>query len=149
MEPAASPPGPPRQGRRPLFVRPERGIGWGEGGRLTTRQRVVPVLAVLVLLGAVAYSLVPFTVADTVECRGALRGADPVGDLPPAVIVGDPRKACHDFGNSRLSLAGVVAVAAVVVGAAGLLLPPDEEEEQDEGETGTEVAEASPEAEDG
>ncbi|MDP9071580.1 MAG: hypothetical protein M3N68_09945 [Actinomycetota bacterium] len=131
MEPSASPSDPPAKRRRPLIARPERGIGWAEGGRLTTRQRVVPVLALLVLLGALAYVLVPFTVAETVDCQGALRGSDPQSEIAPGAIVGDPRAACRDVGNSRLSLAGVVGVAALIIGAAGLFLPPDPEE-QDE-----------------
>ncbi len=129
MEPSASSSEPPVKRRPPLIPRPEQGIGWAEGGRLTTRQKVVPVLALVVLLGALAYTLVPFTVAETVDCQAALRGSDPEAGVPPGAIVGNPRKACHDVGNSRLSLAGAVGVAAMIIGAAGLFLPPDPEEQ--------------------
>ena len=89
------------------------------------RQRVVPALAVLVVLGALVYAMVPYTVAGTVDCRGALRGAEPESDVPAGVIVGNPRRSCRDVGNSRLATAGVVGVAAVIVGVGGLLLPPE------------------------
>ena len=134
MEPAASPPEPTGRRRRRARWRPEQGIGWGEGGRLTTRQRVVPVLAVLVLAGTLVYGVVPFEVAGALECKGALRGAEPAADAPGA-IVGDPKRACRDAGNSRRATAAVIAVAAAVLGVAGLLLPPDIEEEPD-GEPG-------------
>jgi hypothetical protein len=134
MEPAASSPDTPGPPRRRLFPRPERGIGWAEGGRLTTRQRLVPALALVVLVGAAIYTVAPFTVADVVECKAALGGSEPEGEVPAGAIVGDARRACRDVGNSRLSLAGVVGLAALIIGAAGLFLPPDPDEEAPDAE---------------
>ena len=129
MEPSGPRTGSTEPRPKRFLPRPERGIGWAEGGGLTTRQKIVPALALLVLVVALAYTLVPFTVADTVRCQAALRGSGLAQELPAGAIVGDPRKACRDVGNSRLSLAGVVGLAAVILGAAGLLLPPDPDEE--------------------
>jgi hypothetical protein len=126
MEPSPTPTEPVPRARRSW--RPASGIGWAEGGRLTIRQRVVPVLALLVLIGTLVYALLPFRVAEVVDCQGALRGAKPRADVPPGAIVGTPRKACRDVGNSRLTTAGVVAVATVVIGVAGLVLPPEPDE---------------------
>ncbi len=89
-------------------------------------------LAVLVLVGTLAYGLVPFEVAGAIECRGALRGAEPAADAPPGAIVGDPKRACRDAGNSRRATSAVVAAAAAALGVAGLLLPPEVDDEPDE-----------------
>lgn len=98
---------------------------WQEGASL--RQRIVPAVAAVVILGALIYALLPFTFADTVECSGALGGSQPDPDTPAGVIVGNPDLACANTGGRRLVNAAVVGGAALVLGLAGAFLPSDEQ----------------------
>ena len=84
--------------------------------------KVIPLLALLVLVGVVVYLMVPFKVAGAVSCGPALTGAEPRTE---EVTVGllRPPKACDDGGRTRLVNGGIVAVLAVV-GAGGALLYP-------------------------
>ncbi len=123
--PASSNGSPPRRpDRKPRLL---ANIGHGPDGRLTTRQKVVPAVGLVVFLLCLGYTLLPFDVVDTVDCGPALFGSKPE-EVPVAVIVDEPKRACRDAGNSRLAFAAVIGTAAVVLAAAGLILPPDPEE---------------------
>jgi hypothetical protein len=117
-----SPPRRPDRKRRLLA-----NVGHGPDGRLTTRQKVVPVVGLVVFLLCLGYTLLPFDVVGTVDCGPALFGSKPE-EAPVAVIVDEPKRACRDAGNSRLAFAAVIGTAAVVIAVAGLILPPDPEE---------------------
>ena len=124
--PASSDGSPPRRpdGKRRLLAN----IGQGPGGRLTTRQKVVPVLGLVLFVLCIGYTLVPFdVVGGAVHCGPALFGSKPRA-APTAVIVDEPKRACRDAGNSRLAFAGVLGTAAAVIGVAGLILPSDPED---------------------
>ncbi len=118
--PDGSPPRPP-EGKRRFLAH----VGQGPDGRLTTRQKVVPVAGLVVFLLAIGYTLLPFdVVGGAVDCGPALFGSKPE-QAPTAVIVDEPKRACRDAGNSRLAFAAVVGTAAAVIGVAGLILPSD------------------------
>lgn len=91
----------------------------------TLRQRVVPAVAAVIVVGAFIYALLPFTFAGRVECSGALGGSGPAPDTPAGIIVGNPDLACADTGGRRLVNAVVVGGAALVLGLAGAFLPSD------------------------
>ena len=95
----------------------------------STRQRVVPIVAALVLVAAVVYGLMPFTFAGRVECSGALFGSRAAPDTQAGAIIGSADDACADTGGRRRVNAIVVAVAAVAVGLGGAFLPSDEQVE--------------------
>lgn len=100
---------------------------WEAGA--STRQRVVPVIAALVLVAALVYSLLPFTFAGRVECSGALFGSRADPDTPAGIIVGNPDEACADTGGRRRVNALVAGVAALALGIGGAFLPSDEDVE--------------------
>lgn len=108
---------------------------WESGASL--RQRLVPAVAALIVVGALVYALLPFTFAGRVECSAALGGSQPDADTPAGVIVGNPDQACADTGGRRLVNAAVVGGAAFVLGLAGAFLPSDEDppSEEQEGPT--------------
>ncbi len=91
----------------------------------TLRQRAVPAVAAVIVVGAFIYALLPFTFAGRVECSAALGGSAPAPDTPAGVIVGNPDLACADTGGRRLINAMVVGGAALVLGLAGAFLPSD------------------------
>lgn len=100
---------------------------WSKEAR--TRQRVAPLLAALVIVAAVVYSLLPFTFAGRVECSGSLFGSRAAPDTPAGAIVGSPDDACADTGGGRRVNAIVVMVASLVVGLGGAFLPSDDQVE--------------------
>ena len=101
---------------------------WEPGA--TTRQRVVPLVAAVIVVAALAYAIVPFTGPGAVECSGALFGSRADPDIPAGAIVGKtPEKACADSGSSRRLNAAVLAVAALAIGLGGAFLPSDEDVE--------------------
>lgn len=95
----------------------------------STRQRVVPVLALLVVVGAVIYGLLPFTFAGRVECSGALFGSRPAPDTPAGTIIGSSEAACAATGGRRRVNTIVVTVAALAIGLGGAFLPSDDQVE--------------------
>ncbi len=87
-------------------------------------RRVVPVLAISVMVMSAIYATVPFTFAGVVECRQhGLSGATPAPGTPAAIIIGDIDQRCAEAGNSRMAMAASTAVLAAVVGLAGAFAP--------------------------
>lgn len=113
---------------------------WEEGAHL--RQRVVPAVAAVVVVGALIYTLLPFTFAGVVECTAPLGGSQAAPDTPAGAIVGNADSACAESGGGRLITAGVIGAAALVVGLAGAFLPSDEDQppepDRSSGDRGTE-----------
>lgn len=93
------------------------------------RQRVAPILAALVIVAAVVYSLLPFTFAGRVECSGSLFGSRAAPDTPAGAIIGNPDVACADTGGRRRVNAIVVIVASLAIGLGGAFLPSDDQVE--------------------
>ena len=95
----------------------------------STRQRLTPLVAGLVLVAAVVYSLLPFTFAGRIECSGSLFGSRPAADTPAGSIIGSPADRCAESGGRRRVNALVVALAALAIGVGGAFLPSDEQVE--------------------
>ncbi|HWH35889.1 MAG TPA: hypothetical protein VNT56_11295 [Acidimicrobiales bacterium] len=91
----------------------------------SSRQRYVPVGALVVIVVALVYSALPFTFAGVVECSAALGGSRAAEDTPAGATVGNADQACADTGGRRLVNAAVVGGAALVIGLAGAFLPAD------------------------
>lgn len=92
--------------------------------RMRLRRRVVPVLAVAVIVMAYVYATKPFTFAGAVECRpNGVAGASAAPGTPAGTVVGDVDKRCAEAGGSRQTTAGVTALLAAVVGVAGAVAP--------------------------
>lgn len=88
------------------------------------RRRIVPVLAMAVIVMAYLYATAPFTFAGAVECRpNGLAGATPAPGTAAGTVVGDVAKRCAEAGGSRQATAGVTALLAAVVGVAGAVAP--------------------------
>lgn len=87
-------------------------------------RRIVPALAISVMVMAFVYATVPFTFAGAVECRqNGLSGATVAPGTPAGTIIGDVDLRCADAGNSRIAVAGTTAALAAVVGLAGAFAP--------------------------
>ncbi len=87
-------------------------------------RRVVPALAISVMVMSAIYATVPFTFAGVVECRqNGLSGATPAPDTPAGAVIGDVDKRCADTGNSRIAMGATAALLAAVVGLAGAFAP--------------------------
>ncbi len=93
-------------------------------------RRIVPALAISVMVMSAIYATVPFTFAGVVECRqNGLSGATPAPGTPAGIVIGDVDKRCADTGNSRIAIAATTAVLAAVVGLAGAFAPTTAEAE--------------------
>ena len=87
-------------------------------------RRIVPALAISVMVMAYVYATVPFTFAGAVECRqNGLSGATVAPGTPAGIIIGDVDRRCADAGNSRIAVAGTAAAMAAIVGLAGAFAP--------------------------
>jgi hypothetical protein len=92
--------------------------------RTALRRKIVPALAVAVIVMAYVYATVPFTFAGAVECRPrGVAGATAATGTPAGTIVGDVDKRCAEASGSRVATAGVTALLAAVVGVAGAVAP--------------------------
>ncbi|HEV2768542.1 MAG TPA: hypothetical protein VGV63_12650 [Acidimicrobiales bacterium] len=88
------------------------------------RRRILPALAIAVIILAFVYATTPFTFAGAVECRpNGVAGATPAPGTPAGTVVGDPAKRCAEAAGSRVATAGVIALLAAVVGVAGAVAP--------------------------
>lgn len=85
------------------------------------RRRLLPLLALLIALGSIGFSLLPFTAAGGVECDPPLLVANP--DIRETARYPDPDPACEPVGNTRLIGSAAVAFLAVVIGAYGAAFP--------------------------
>ncbi len=97
-----------------------------------TPQRVVGGVALVVLLLAVGYSLLPFKVAGAVSCKAPLMGGGPE-KTPTTIGFIQPKKDCPTQGRRRLTGAAFFALVAVA-GVAGVLLVPPESQECRDGD---------------
>ncbi|CAN5253464.1 hypothetical protein BH24ACT1_BH24ACT1_03550 [soil metagenome] len=87
-------------------------------------RRIVPTLAISVIVMAYVYATVPFTFAGAVECRqNGLSGATVAPGTPAGTIIGDVNLRCAEAGNSRIAVAGTAAGLTAIVGLAGTFAP--------------------------
>lgn len=107
---------------------------------MTSQQRLVPIFVLIVILGAIGYSLIPFQFADRIDCGAPLLGAhaqlaSPANErearaqqveLSQGLI--RPEEDCRSKGKSRLAVAGVASVVAALVGTAMVGLKPESHE---------------------
>ena len=109
---------------------PDRPAG-GSKASVPLWRRIVPALAISVMVMSAIYATVPFTFAGVVECRqNGLSGATPAPGTPAGVVIGDIDKRCADTGNSRIAMGATAGVLAAVVGLAGAFAPTTAEVER-------------------
>ena len=77
---------------------------------------VTPIAALVVLVLALGFTLMPFKAVGGVSCSAPLRGAEPTGDVSSVAVLGGTEGACRDAGNSRMAMAATVS--AIFVGTA-------------------------------
>jgi hypothetical protein len=86
---------------------------------MTTSQKMVPVVVIVLLLGAIGYTLIPFQFANTIDCEAPLFGGEPKDLKAPIEGLIRPAVDCPAKGRSRLTVA---AFAALIFSAAGVAL---------------------------
>jgi hypothetical protein len=86
---------------------------------VTSEQKVVPVVVLLLLLAAIGYTLLPYKFANTIECEAPLFGGEPKTLEAPVEGLIRPEEDCPAKGRSRLTVA---AFAALIFSAAGVAL---------------------------
>jgi hypothetical protein len=86
---------------------------------VTRQQKLVPIFVILLLLGAVGYTLIPYQFANTIDCEAPLFGGEPKELRGPVEGLIRPEEDCPAKGRSRLTVA---AFAALVIAAAGAAL---------------------------
>jgi len=94
---------------------------------VTTPQKVVPVSALVFVLLAGAYSLLPFKFAGTVDCKAPLLGAK-AASASRVGFIRDPGGACKTEGKSRLTVSAFVIVLSVGLSVGVFMIPPDSKE---------------------
>jgi hypothetical protein len=90
----------------------------------TSQQKAAPIVALVVMLVAIGYSLIPFRFADTISCGPPLLGAEARTKTAPSTGFIRPAEDCRASGKSRLTVSGVVAFVAVLAAAAAVGLKP-------------------------
>lgn len=91
---------------------------------MTRQQKLAPVVVMVVLLGAIGFTLLPFEFAGALKCEPALLGGDPKSTKVVGAGLIRPVEDCHKAAKSRLSVAAVTCLLAVVTGAAVVALRP-------------------------
>lgn len=87
----------------------------GQGRQINTRV-VTPIVALVVVILALGFTLMPFKAVAGVSCSAPLRGAKPTGEVSSGAVLGGAEAACQDAGNSRKAMAATVS--AIFIGAA-------------------------------
>ena len=90
---------------------------------MTTQQKVVPFVVLLIMALAIVWSLLPFQFANVVDCGAPLLGAKAKSEAPPTSFI-NAELDCKSKGKSRLSFTAVTAFVAVLAGAAIVSLKP-------------------------
>ena len=91
---------------------------------LTSSQKIAPVFVLLVIAGAIGYSLLPFRFADDVDCGAPLFGAKALSaESSPRGFI-RPVEDCLASGRSRLAVSAVAAFVAALAGTAMVGLRP-------------------------
>ena len=85
---------------------------------MTRQQKLAPAVVMVVLLGAIVYTLLPFKFADALQCKPALFGGDPKSTRQVGVGLIRPVEDCHKEAKSRMSVAAVTCFVAALAGAA-------------------------------
>jgi hypothetical protein len=85
----------------------------------TSQQKLVPVFVIVLLLGAVGYTMLPYRFANTIDCEAPLFGGEPKTLDAPVEGLIRPAVDCPAKGRSRLTVA---AFAALIFSAAGVAL---------------------------
>jgi hypothetical protein len=86
---------------------------------VTKQQKLVPVVVIVLLLGAIGYTLLPYSFADTIDCEAPLFGGEPKDLVAPIEGLIRPAVDCPAKGRSRLTVA---AFAALIFSAAGVAM---------------------------
>ncbi len=90
----------------------------------TSQQKAAPAIALVVMLVAIGYSLIPFQFAGVIDCGPPLLGADAKTETAPSAGFIRPEEDCLASGKSRLTVSGVIAFLAVLTAAAAVGLRP-------------------------
>ena len=90
----------------------------------TSQQKAVPIVALVVMMLAIGYALLPLQFADAIDCGAPLLGAEAKTEAEPSAGFIRPKEDCLASGKSRLTVSGVVAFVAVLFAAAAVGLRP-------------------------
>ena len=90
---------------------------------MTRVQKVTPYGALIVMLLAISYSLIPFEFAQGVKCSAPLMGAKPNTTASGVGLV-LPKEDCLSKGKSRLLVSAMLTLAAAITAAAVVALKP-------------------------
>ena len=90
---------------------------------MTTQQKAVPFVVLIIMALAVVWSLIPFQFADVVDCEAPLFGAQNKNEAPPTSFI-NAEEDCRAKGKSRLSVTAVAAFMAALAGTAILHFQP-------------------------
>lgn len=89
---------------------------------MTKVQKVTPFVALLVVVLAVGWVLLPFDFAKGVQCGAPLFGGHPKSEVSVGLII--PKEDCPDKARSRLLTAAMISLVAVIASAAAVALQP-------------------------
>ena len=90
---------------------------------MTTQQKAVPFVALIVMALGLIWSLLPFNFADVVHCEAPLFGAKNKNEAPPTSFI-DAKEDCAAKGKSRLSVTAVTMFVSVLAAAAIVSMKP-------------------------
>jgi hypothetical protein len=88
----------------------------------TRGQKLMPGIALLVMLLAIGWTLLPFEFAEGVKCGPPLLGGHPKSEASVGLII--PKLDCHNKARSRLLTSALIALAAAAAGTAIVALQP-------------------------
>lgn len=90
---------------------------------MTKAQRITPFIMLVVMLAAVAWTLLPFQFTEGVDCEAPLFGGEPKSDETTIGLV-LPDEDCPAKARSRLLTSAIIAVVAAGAGTAAVALRP-------------------------
>ena len=102
-------------------------MGLVQLGLVSTPQRIVPLLALVVLALALGYGFLPFNFAGAVDCQAPLLGAD--AKLPPTTVgFVRPETDCKSKGKTRLATVAFTTLFAAGAGLGVMFISPMSQE---------------------
>lgn len=90
---------------------------------MTRQQKLVPIGVLVIMVLAIAWSMVPFNFANTVDCEAPLFGAQNKNEAPGTSFI-RAEEDCLAKGKSRLLVSAVAAFIAALGGTAMIAMKP-------------------------
>lgn len=86
----------------------------------TRAQKLMPAIALVVMLAALVWTLIPFEFTEGVKCGPALTGGKPKSEESVGLII--PKLDCGSKARSRLLTSALISLAAAAAGTAVVAL---------------------------